>query len=33
MPFPDKEKEIGIAAMYTMYVILYFIKSRNERKK
>jgi hypothetical protein len=23
---PDKDKEIDTAAMYTMYVILYFIK-------
>ena len=29
---PDKDKEIDTAAMYTMYVILYFIKWRNEKK-
>ena len=29
---PDKDKEIDTAAIYTMYVILYFIKWRNEKK-
>jgi hypothetical protein len=29
---PDKEKEIDTAAMYKMYVILYFIKWGNEKK-
>ena len=29
---PDKDKEIDTATIYKMYVILYFIKWRNEKK-
>jgi hypothetical protein len=29
---PDKDKEIDTATIYSMYVILYFIKWRNEKK-